>query len=343
MGPGGTISKTGLNDMDALQSPLTGMTVKKGTVNPQVDSKQLGTFTALNTPNQVQLQMQNQSILGQAQVTEIAGKNTDMLSTNPVLSKTVISSSSLLGSLNNTGKNNGKQVDGTKAATIPVNVGENSLGMMDAFQVKPILSSQEAVTIIDTVSSANKEKQAAILPKTPVADADVFANLLSQQGMKIENQTVTDVKSVPSQPVADPYHIASQIIDQAHLVAGAKNTEMIIQLKPEHLGELTFKVSVEGGVVSASFHSNNPEVRSIIESSLYQLKQEMFNQGLKVDNVGVYAGLGQFFSNGQQSRSNQQPVVKHQNKKTEEDFREALDATDSVGKVLNTTEVDYRA
>ena len=67
---------------------------------------------------------------------------------------------------------------------------------------------------------------------------------------------------------------------------------MIIRLKPEHLGELTLRVAVgSDGAVQASFHSDNAHVRSVIENSLVQLRQELNTQGIKVDRVGVYTGL----------------------------------------------------
>ncbi len=67
---------------------------------------------------------------------------------------------------------------------------------------------------------------------------------------------------------------------------------MVIKLNPEHLGELTLRVSVsQNGAVTASFHSDNAQVRTIIENSLVQLRQELNNAGLKVENVQVYAGL----------------------------------------------------
>lgn len=88
------------------------------------------------------------------------------------------------------------------------------------------------------------------------------------------------------------YEIPKQIVDQARLIQRGQDTEMVIHLKPDHLGDLTLRVSVgTDGAVNASFHSNNAEVRTIIENSLVQLKQELNNQGIKVDNVGVYAGL----------------------------------------------------
>ena len=93
-------------------------------------------------------------------------------------------------------------------------------------------------------------------------------------------------------PPSRTYDVPQQIVDQARLIRSSQDTEMVIHLKPEHLGNLTLRVSVSpDGSVNASFHSNNAEVRTIIENSLVQLRQDMNQQGLKVDHIGVYAGL----------------------------------------------------
>lgn len=139
----------------------------------------------------------------------------------------------------------------------------------------------------------------------------------------------------------DPHNIAGQIVEQARMINRVTNSEMVVKLKPEHLGELTLKVTVENGAVSASFHSNNAEVRTVIEASLTQLRQELSNQGLKVENVGVYAGLSQFFSNDQQQQTAQQQQIKFKNRRQEESFIDAIEAA----AVLPTTSdagVDYR-
>ena len=99
----------------------------------------------------------------------------------------------------------------------------------------------------------------------------------------------------PTQEAQRPqpdYEIPRQIIEQARLLRTLNDTQMVIRLHPEHLGELTLRVSVgSNGSVQASFHSDNAQVRNVIENSLVQLRQELNNQGLKVDRVGVYAGL----------------------------------------------------
>ncbi|MBC8016118.1 MAG: flagellar hook-length control protein FliK [Sporomusaceae bacterium] len=325
---------------------------QKTAINTQVDDTQLGKFAEL------QVQLQNKAIISQVEVTEVSIKNTEMVPKDLALSK-IIPSLTTMGNANILGKISNKQLEGKKITNSQTNVeatnAANTFGVIDNVDVKPMLATQASVngvsnlagdekgnlsTLLGTKEQLNAD---SILPNQSAKNTDAFTNLLSQQGIKIENQSgMLEVKQVAAQPISEPYNIASQIVDQARLVTKSQNTEMIIQLKPEHLGELTFKVTVEKGFVSASFHSNNAEVRSIIESSLAQLKQDLSNQGFKIDNVGVYAGLGQFFSNGQQSGGNQQPVVKVHHKKNEEEFLNLFEANDSADMTLDVSGVDYR-
>jgi len=110
------------------------------------------------------------------------------------------------------------------------------------------------------------------------------------------NESLTGAKGMNDvnqpQQVQDDFNVPRQIVEQARLLRRGEDTQMVIKLHPDHLGELTLKVSVSAnGAVNASFHSDNAQVRAIIENTLVQLKQELNNQGLKVDNVDVYAGL----------------------------------------------------
>ena len=121
---------------------------------------------------------------------------------------------------------------------------------------------------------------------TPVQSASV------QTGTPpIQTEQAAPAAEVPQRPQTD-YEIPRQIVEQARLLRTLNDTQMIIRLKPEHLGELTLRVAVgSDGAVQASFHSDNAHVRSVIENSLVQLRQELNTQGIKVDRVGVYTGL----------------------------------------------------
>ena len=110
------------------------------------------------------------------------------------------------------------------------------------------------------------------------------------------------------------YNVPQQIVEQAKLLQNGQNSEMIIKLNPEHLGELSLKVSVNGnGGVTATFHTDNAQVRAILETSMIQLKQQLNEQGIKVDSVEVQTSLpdGQLPDGQAQQGFNQQSQGQH--------------------------------
>ena len=155
------------------------------------------------------------------------------------------------------------------------NAEQNRQPMQSAIQPPPA-PTHENVSFETTVRTA----------ETPVQPASV------QTGTPpIQTEQAAPAAEVPQRPQTD-YEIPRQIVEQARLLRTLNDTQMIIRLKPEHLGELTLRVAVgSDGAVQASFHSDNAHVRSVIENSLVQLRQELNTQGIKVDRVGVYTGL----------------------------------------------------
>ncbi len=145
----------------------------------------------------------------------------------------------------------------------------------------------------DGQTEHDSDLEAAGADRTSAAEAPTgtshAAGVTFQQNLD-KAQSAAAGQTQPAQP--EDYDIPKQIVDQARLIRRGENTEMVMHLKPEHLGDLTLRVSVsENGAVTASFHSDNAQVRNIIENSLATLRQELSNQGLKVDSVEVYAGL----------------------------------------------------
>ena len=117
------------------------------------------------------------------------------------------------------------------------------------------------------------------------------AGALTSFRQEVQNAARSTEAPALQQP-QDDFEVPRQIVEQARLIRSGGDTEMVIHLKPEHLGDLTLKVSVSStGAVTASFHSDNAQVRAIIENSLVQLRHDLNSQGIKVDDVEVYAGL----------------------------------------------------
>lgn len=187
----------------------------------------------------------------------------------------------------------------------------------------------------------------------PPTQQTTDASAMGATGVMSFSQTLAQAEpAAAAAPQAMPqtdYEVPKQIVDQARLIQRGQDTEMVIHLKPEHLGDLTLRVSVgTDGAVNASFHSNNAEVRTIIENTLVQLRQELNNQGLKVDNVGVYAGLadgGLPQDQGQQQAFQQGSQRQHTTRESAaafEDGQELAAALAAQEGSIATDGVDYR-
>ena len=160
-----------------------------------------------------------------------------------------------------------------------------------AFPETKVVTTAEGEMVSQLVEEAVGDKsplQSKSVPAGNPESAAMFQQSLNDSltGSKMTNETNQ------TQNLQEDFNVPRQIVEQARLLRRGEDTQMVIKLHPDHLGELTLKVSVSAnGAVNASFHSDNAQVRAIIENTLVQLKQELNNQGLKVDNVDVYAGL----------------------------------------------------
>lgn len=157
--------------------------------------------------------------------------------------------------------------------------------------------------------------QVSVNEKNPLVDKVVDSNSEQQSGSNsnvglfstVKESSIQKIDS-PKQPIAlsDTQEIVDNLVEQAKLTQKPGSSEMIIRLRPQHLGEMTVRIMTESsGAVTASFHSNNPEVRAIIQESLPAIRQELSNTGLKVNDVGVYAGLNEQ-NFGQQNKNQNQ-------------------------------------
>ncbi|MGE5606479.1 MAG: flagellar hook-length control protein FliK [Bacteroidota bacterium] len=82
----------------------------------------------------------------------------------------------------------------------------------------------------------------------------------------------------------------SQLVEHAKVVIDNGGSEMEVNLRPEHLGKLQLKVTIENEVVTAKFVAESQQVKEIIESNLSQLKRNLQENGMEVDTIMVSVG-----------------------------------------------------
>jgi hypothetical protein len=84
-----------------------------------------------------------------------------------------------------------------------------------------------------------------------------------------------------------------RMVQQISTLVDGERSEVRIQLKPDHLGDLSIKLSVERGVMVAEFVVENETVREILNSNLPQLHTALQEQGANVAEMTVNIGFGQ--------------------------------------------------
>ena len=91
--------------------------------------------------------------------------------------------------------------------------------------------------------------------------------------------------------------IMQQILDYIKVSVKPDMTSLQMQLNPEELGTLQIEVSNKNGMLTAQFTTQDESVKAIIEGQLIQLKENLNEQGLKVQAVEVTVASQQFDRN----------------------------------------------
>ncbi len=151
-----------------------------------------------------------------------------------------------------------------------------------------------------------------------------------------------------------PEKILQQITEQIKLILKPESTSLEMQLNPASLGKVGLQIEQKGGSITAHFTAQNESVRSAIESQVVTLRENLENQGIKVDSVEVTIASHEFERNLQQdtngNNENQEEsgrrVRRRINLNAGDDSAELLTEEEELAKNImidNGNSVDYSA
>lgn len=165
----------------------------------------------------------------------------------------------------------------------------------------------------------------------------------------VEETTVTT-----SYSTVDGRSIMEQITDYIKVNVSPDTTEMELQLHPASLGAVKVQVASAGGVLTATFTTQNEAVKAALETQLIQLKENFEQQGLKVESIEVNVSAQGFERSleGEQGREQFEQQRQKGNRRirlqglggTEEELTEDLLPEDQViadMMIRNGNTVDY--
>lgn len=102
-------------------------------------------------------------------------------------------------------------------------------------------------------------------------------------------------------------NILDQIVTQMKVVSVGEKATLSFQLQPENLGKVAFSISNDNGNITGQFMAENATVKEALEMNLQNLRSNLMEQGIKVDEIKVVVGnTSEFMNQQQQQQFNQQ-------------------------------------
>lgn len=123
-----------------------------------------------------------------------------------------------------------------------------------------------------------------------------------------------------------------KIADDLRLHVAGRTSEVRVRLKPEHLGALSLKVTMQEGELAARMDVTVPAVKAALDAQLPQLREALASQGIEIRRFDVVAD-GQGNAQREQQRFHHQPQSGRQ---TDVDATETYAAMRDLG--YNTVE-----
>ena len=113
---------------------------------------------------------------------------------------------------------------------------------------------------------------------------------------------------------ADTQEIMNQILDYMKIQLKPGMDQIEMQLHPASLGTIHIQIASKEGVITAQFTAQNEAVKAAIEGQLVELKENLKEQGIKVDAVEVAVESHSFESNLWQGKGQDQEAYEDRKK-----------------------------
>lgn len=131
-------------------------------------------------------------------------------------------------------------------------------------------------------------------------------NMQSFQNMSDEIAQMAEESKLQGSGTPNTESILKQLADYVKIHNGKELTEMELQLHPASLGNVKVMLATKGGVVTAQLTTENEIVKNAIESQVSQLKQNLEEQGVRVEAIEVSVASHQMERNLEQNAGDRQ-------------------------------------
>ena len=139
-------------------------------------------------------------------------------------------------------------------------------------------------------NSMTTEDDASLLQQNDTTEKSIFTEHTFQQTVqtiRTDNITAAPTTAVPQNVVFNTLDVIRQVSEFTRVMYQGDTTSMEMQLNPENLGKIYVQVTAKEGVVTAHLAVQNEIVKEALENQTIQLRENMNQQGIKVEAVEV--------------------------------------------------------
>lgn len=154
-------------------------------------------------------------------------------------------------------------------------------------------------------NSMTTEDDASLLQQNDTTEKSIFTEHTFQQTVqtiRTDNITAAPTTAVPQNVVFDTLDVIRQVSEFTRVMYQGDTTSMEMQLNPENLGKIYVQVTAKEGVVTAHLAVQNEIVKEALENQTIQLRENMNQQGIKVEAVEVTIASHEFERNLEQNQ-----------------------------------------
>jgi len=214
----------------------------------------------------------------------------------------------------------------TQVATNFETNAENPQGQENVADILPILDAVDTFAEVDAeeIATTAQTATANIVPEAPqtaeplaaTGQVNMQADIAPQVAVNLvadappqtaEVNYVQTAGTSTAQATVSPQNIVQQIVQNVKVVTGEQMAEIRIQLRPEHLGDLTMRIATVNGIVTAQFVAESMRVKELIEAGFTDLRDALEQAGINIADIEVNVQSGEnphFFDEAEAQISN---------------------------------------
>lgn len=169
-----------------------------------------------------------------------------------------------------------------------LNVEELSSDLVSSYDEKSSLENKDGRNKEEKTKLRDLEGKRNFNNKTE--ELDVQIGKIDEKILDVKTEKISDVVMNKTTNMQEQIDVIKQVSEKIDVNLLEDKSEMIIKLKPDHLGKVTVEIAVENGNITAKFLAESQKVKEILEASMQDLKDHLANQGMVVQDLSVSVG-----------------------------------------------------